>query len=229
VPAAVRPLIDTMGVRHIVTPPGGAVSGGGMTLAYDGPDGRVFVNEQARPRFTFVDRAVWVRPGEDALERLVTPGPEMEGGPAVILEAGDGIEPQTAAADGGPADGASAPGGARVVLDRGTSESLTISVSGHGRAGWLVIADAWDPGWQALVNDRPGPVLRADYVFRAVAVPAADSIVTLTYRPVSFRAGIWVSALSLLVTLAVGIAGWGRSEGGPGSITAPGRDNFPVP
>jgi hypothetical protein len=47
--------------------------------------------------------------------------------------------------------------------------------------GYLLINDAWDPDWSATVNGQPAPVLRADFMLRAVPVPAGASQVVLDY------------------------------------------------
>ena len=197
VPDGARPLLDLMGLRYLVTPPGGVVGADAMTLAYDGPDGRVFVNERARPRFSFVRKAR-APVGKDPLDLLAEGA--VDPGEVVLLEGA-----RVSAAEDMPRSGAPV-----IVLERATSETLVISVRGHREPGWLVVADAWYPGWEARVNDVAADVLKADGVFRAVAIPPDDVEVTMQYRPASFRAGLWVSALSLLVTLAVGIARWGR-------------------
>jgi len=53
-------------------------------------------------------------------------------------------------------------------------------------------------------------VLRADYIFRAVPIPAGRAEVTMTYRPFWFRAGAWVSVLTLMFSMAVALVRWGR-------------------
>jgi hypothetical protein len=61
--------------------------------------------------------------------------------------------------------------------------------------GWLLIADVWYPGWQAEVDDEPAPVLRGDYLFRAISLPAGNSQVELAYRPLSFSIGAIMSGV----------------------------------
>jgi len=68
--------------------------------------------------------------------------------------------------------------------------------------GWLVVREAWYPGWHATVNGESSEVLRVDHAFRAVRVPAGNVEVEFEYRPPSFTRGIWISALSLLLALA---------------------------
>lgn len=61
----------------------------------------------------------------------------------------------------------------------------------------LVLADAYDPDWQVSVNGEPAQLLRANAMFRAVAVPAGRSVVTFVYRPRWVMAGGAIAAISL--------------------------------
>jgi uncharacterized membrane protein YfhO len=51
------------------------------------------------------------------------------------------------------------------------------------RAGFLVLSDTYFPGWTAAVDGRETPIYRANYTFRAVALPAGAHTVTFSYRP----------------------------------------------
>lgn len=62
------------------------------------------------------------------------------------------------------------------------NSSVTVEVTSPG-CGYLVLNDAWQRWWTAEVNGRPAPVLRANVLFRAVAVPPGRSIVTFRFRP----------------------------------------------
>jgi uncharacterized membrane protein YfhO len=59
------------------------------------------------------------------------------------------------------------------------------------------------PGWTARVNGSPAPLLRADYLFRAVAFPAGMSRVEFRYEPRSFRLGVAVSLVSVAFLLGL--------------------------
>ena len=66
-------------------------------------------------------------------------------------------------------------------------------------AGYVVLAEGYDPGWSARVDGQRAPVLRANVGLRAVPVPAGAHVVDLVYRPLSVTAGLALSAVSLLL------------------------------
>ena len=69
----------------------------------------------------------------------------------------------------------------------------------------LDLADVHYPGWEASVDGRPVPVVRADYLLRAAPVPAGSHVVRFAFRPRSLRSGAAISAGALL--LLAGVAG----------------------
>ena len=77
------------------------------------------------------------------------------------------------------------------------------------RTGFVLLLDTYFPGWKASVDDKPARLLRADYAFRAVRVPAGVHIVRMVYRPASFRIGLAISlaALAFLILLSSGMLG----------------------
>ena len=69
----------------------------------------------------------------------------------------------------------------------------------------LFLSDNYYVGWKAFVNDKETKIYRADYSFRAVPVPPGETTVTFIYDPLSFKLGVGISIMSLLV-LTVAIA-----------------------
>jgi len=66
--------------------------------------------------------------------------------------------------------------------------------------GYLVLTDAYYPGWLALLDGRPQEIQRADLYFRAIAVPEGQHLVEFRYEPASLKAGL---ALSLFAALSI--------------------------
>jgi hypothetical protein len=82
-------------------------------------------------------------------------------------------------------------------------------------AGWLVLTDAWDPGWQVEVDGEPAQVRVANGFQRAVYLRAEAQHVRWSYWPVGLSGGLGISAISLLLLggLAfVGRAWWPASD-----------------
>lgn len=170
------PLLSVLGVQAVVAvhpleeplPPG-------LELAYQ--DGRAWVyrNRRALPRAFVVPRAeTGLSPDEVHGRMLRSDFRPLE---VVLLEdrPGEG------------ATGFVAPE-ARLVVD----EVDRVVVETRG-GGWLVLADAFYPGWKALVDGEPAPLYRADSVLRAVPLGPGAHQVEFRYEPVSFRVGLGVS------------------------------------
>jgi hypothetical protein len=85
-----------------------------------------------------------------------------------------------------------------------TEDPNRISVFVQSKApGYLVIADVWYPGWRGWVDGISTPVLRADYLFKALAIPAGEHEIVLSYRPWTSLAGAIVSGLAWLGLVAL--------------------------
>jgi hypothetical protein len=70
-------------------------------------------------------------------------------------------------------------------------------------AGLAVFVEQYAHGWHAQLDGAPAPLLRANTVMRAVAVPAGKHIVTLVFTPPGLRAGALLSLFGLLATAAL--------------------------
>lgn len=85
-----------------------------------------------------------------------------------------------------------------VKILRYEPERVTILVR-NNTPGFLVLSDAYYPGWKATVNNRETKIYRADYAFRAVAIEAGTSVVDFRYEPESLALGATISAGSILL------------------------------
>jgi len=179
------------------------------------PPLRVYEVKDPLPRVRFVTRARPPAHPDDPVASLSDPGfdPTRE----VLL---DGV-PASAPADdrdlssGGnaaPGAGTVAPGAdaprspaCRVLQD--DPERVRIEVDAEA-PGYVVLADAWAPGWRARVDGRDEPILKADVLFRAIEVGAGRHEVDMRYRPRSVVLGLGVSVLGAALTAA-----WARRRG----------------
>ncbi len=63
------------------------------------------------------------------------------------------------------------------------------------------ISDAYYPGWKAYVDGKETKIYRADFAFRAIAVPQGEHEIKFEYKPESFYNGLKISVLSLVILL----------------------------
>ena len=69
--------------------------------------------------------------------------------------------------------------------------------------GFLFLADAYYPGWKTYVDGEEEKIYAADYLFRAVFLPRGEHKVEFRYDPLSYKIGLAISSLTLLVLCAV--------------------------
>jgi hypothetical protein len=92
-------------------------------------------------------------------------------------------------------------GRARVALSRVNAVRLEADLEAPGI---LVLVDAYDPGWRASVDGERVPVLRANLLFRAVALPPGRHVVEFRYRPPGALGGVLMSVCAA----AFGLGYW---------------------
>jgi hypothetical protein len=103
-------------------------------------------------------------------------------------------------------------GAASVVSYQAEEVVIRASVSSGG--GWLVLSDAFYPGWQATVEGRPVKIYRADYAFRAVPLSEGTHEVRFVYNPFTYRLGRSISlGALLLIGILLGYSRWSRRRG----------------
>jgi hypothetical protein len=96
-----------------------------------------------------------------------------------------------------------------VVLKTYTPTEIDIDVQSM-KGGYVLINDQYDPDWQVQLNGHTVPLLRADFLLRAVEVPPGDSRITMQYVAHYHVAGLnlpirVVNTFSDLVMLAAWI------------------------
>jgi hypothetical protein len=155
-------------------------------------------NRHVLPR-AFVTHDSEVYPDRDAVWRAL---PGVEPMATTLLEE----EPRFAAAAG--------PSAAEDGLRLETYEPERVEVAVHlTRPGFLVLTDTHYPGWRAEVDSAPARILRADYLFRAVALGSGEHRVVFRYAP-RWRPFAWaLSGLGLAAVAAPLV--WRRPAAAP--------------
>jgi hypothetical protein len=88
----------------------------------------------------------------------------------------------------------------QLTFDDYRPEHVTIRTDSE-RAGFLVLTQAFYPGWEATVDGAPARLLGADALYQAVHVPAGKHTVAFTFQPRSLLVGEAISVASLAVCL----------------------------
>ncbi len=199
-------LVDARTGAHVSV----TLSKGGDVRRIHSGDVKLYERTSAPGRAWLVHRAALVSTDAAALAQLGEGGSDPRHEAVLDLSAA-GI-PEVAALPSLPGDAAA--GDELVTLAyRGESAAWRVRTA---HAALLVVSDAYYPGWQAEVDGRAAPVLRANLMFRAVPVPAGEHEVTMRYAPASWRAGLIISvATCILLLAALAATLWPRP--GPGA------------
>ena len=170
-PSYKSPMANLLGLRYIVSGVpveqiDKALQPGDLRLLTRTPDAYIHENPGALPRVMFASKA---QRANFASLLANGPMPPIDYASTVLLEA-------------------EAP-----AVERRSGQ---VTLAGYGNTlieidcdspdgGWVVLNDVWHPWWFATVDDHPASVLKANVLFRAIAVPPGRHRVTLTFSPIS--------------------------------------------
>ena len=161
-----------------------------------------------------------MREGRYSLYRMLDPDPRaslvftwevVRAGTALPIVSQPGFRPaDVALLDSGPAatsmqgppSGSGATG--RATYRELAAEHVQVHTSATA-AAILLVRNAFDRNWHATLDGKPVPILVADYLMQAVAVPPGDHMVEIEYRDTAVGKGLLASAVAwalLLLCLA---------------------------
>ncbi len=171
-PSFRSPLADLLGLRFIAS---GApiesvdkrLSPGDLTLIARTAEGYIYENPRALLRVLFATRA---ERANFAAMLATGAWPPVDLARTVLLEAPH-AEPSNTRR----------PGQVRISSYRNT-EVIVAASSLDG--GFVVLNDIWHPWWTVEIDGQPVELLRANVIFRAVAVPPGDHVVRFVFRPI---------------------------------------------
>jgi len=185
--------IRVLGVRYLLTQGQmGADAAATYPIVYRNENSFVYENQEPLPRAFVVHRAIQVDTPAAALAHFETAN--LNPRHTVVLESDESL----------PSPALPAEGRSTATIVNETPQQLEISVTAAAD-GYLVLLDTFYPGWEARIGGQPAPIYRANYVSRAVFVPAGQHQIELVYRPLSFRVG---RGLALLALLGIAVTAW---------------------
>ena len=198
-PALDSPLFDLLGVRYVVTTQ--ELPNSGYRLVYD-DEVRIYENLGVMPRAFVVPQAAAAT--EATLWDTIA---QQDLRQTVVVETPDPLPPPAA-------------------LTRRQAEIASYGLNDVAVAvdidapGWLVLADAYFPGWKAFVRpadaeasaEQELTIHRANGNFRAVYLAQpGQQVVEFRYSPMSVKLGLYFSFLAVMgLILLVGWWAWGR-------------------
>ena len=152
---------------------------GDLPLVKQTTDGYIYENADALPRVLAPGRAV----AADFAKIIAEGGmPEIDYRRFVLFDRAE-CEAHPAlncAPDATAAQGAE-PGSAKIL--RYDNTLVDIEAKAPAGGGFLVLNDVWQDWWAAYVDGRPAPILRANLMFRAVALSPGPHSVRFRFEP----------------------------------------------
>ncbi|KWV49296.1 hypothetical protein AS156_16275 [Bradyrhizobium macuxiense] len=147
-----------------------SLSPGDLTLIARTPDAYVYENPRALPRVMVVSD--WRIAN---FNQLLTNGWPRDVDPrhTVLLERTPALPRASPPPD-------AAPGAARLIRYGNTRVDVEVDASSNSL---LLLNDVWHPWWRATVDGEPSNILRANVIFRAVALHAGHHTVSFTFHP----------------------------------------------
>ena len=65
-------------------------------------------------------------------------------------------------------------------------------------SGYLLLSEAFYPGWKSSVDDRPVKIFRGNYLFRVLKIPRGKHVVRFVFDPYSIKVGAGITLLTIL-------------------------------
>ena len=172
-------------------------------LVFESDTTQVFENRAAMPRAFLTSKALAVPPDDWSIIHMTdTP---FDPRTTVLLER-EGV---TAAAGESVLSGAPVAPGERAEVVRYEPDTVVVQVQAQ-EPRYLVLTDSYFPGWRAWVDGQPVEIERADYLFRAVLVPAGTHTVEWRYQPTSLAIGAAIGAIGLALMALMAWRGLAR-------------------
>lgn len=176
-------LADMLGLRFIATGVpveqiDKALKPGDLTQIARTADAYVYENPRALPRALLVTKAA--KADFDAILASGQWPAGFDPRQSVLLDRDTPPLPPGPIVTGRSPPGPAQPGSIRIAAYGTTEVSLKVDAP---QGGYVVLNDVWHHWWQAEIDGASAEMLRANVLFRAVAVPPGRSTVRFVFRP----------------------------------------------
>jgi hypothetical protein len=172
-PSYRSPLADLLGLRWIASSVplnqiDKSLQPGDLPLVAITGDGYVYENPRALPRVVFARNARGA-----SFDKLLETGdwPDVDFRTTVVLE---------------QVNARSLPSGSYGTARIAASSNTVVEIEAEStQGGYVVLHDLWHPWWRASVDGQPAPILKANVLFRAVALPSGRHLVRFEFAPIA--------------------------------------------
>ncbi len=96
---------------------------------------------------------------------------------------------------------------AEATIIETTSQKLKIRTDANKEAP-LIVSNIYYPGWQAYIDNKKTPILRANYILQSIMIPKGEHQLTLIYSPKSFFNGLYISFTAIILTFTAALLIW---------------------
>jgi hypothetical protein len=182
-------LLSIFGVRFILCPKGSEMPDRAGFRKVHQSDAEVWENPKVLPRAYLVTGPVIVGDDEAALQTIANP--DFAFNKTAVITGKKEVTEHAPESELIPA-----------VIEEYDSEKVRVKASSP-QGGWLILSDLYYPGWEATCDGRPAEILPANYLFRAIRIPAGTHTVEYIYRPASFRIGCWLALVSGIIVIGL--------------------------
>ena len=181
---AISPLLNLLNAKYFVVESVGTIALPNLSLVFQSSAYKIYRNNDALPRAFVVHDTRVVTDRNAILNQMASPGFDPKSY-AIVERKFDAMPHHAGVQSPAPKIIRHSPN--RVAIEAELQEP-----------GLLVLADAYDPGWEAFLDGKETEIHRTNYVMRGVLVPAGRHAVEFRYEPFSFKLGAIISLASLI-------------------------------
>ncbi len=190
--------LDFFNVKYVIAPGPIDNPSAHLTKVSEAPGFFLYRRDTFMPRAWLVQSVEIVHGGsEDVLARTLHPSHAFRD--SAILE----VEPQNKTLIHPPADVVALKAIPHPALNppsvtRYENNVLEVETD-CSEPALLVLSEKWDADWKALVDEKPAPILKANFLMRAVELPPGMHRIHMEYRPETLGVKISLAAIACFV------------------------------